>query len=369
MKVLFVIPTLGGGGAERTLVQILNNYKNDNCDIFVKTLFNEGSLLKQLNKEINYSYVFKKSFRGNIHFFKLFSPRFLFRLMIKEKYDIIISFLEGPATRIVSGCGYDAKLINWVHTSPVKDSVLTKSYRNRKELINCYGKFDKTVFVAKTAQTVFFEHFPELAKNNSTVYYNPINTVQIKQNLTEDCHTAFDKNEFNIVSVGRLEQVKGFDRLINTVSKINEKSDRKVHLYIIGDGTLRESLKSDVQKKGLTDYVTFVGFQDNPHKYLKQADLYVCSSYREGYSTAVIESLVVGIPVVTTECSGMREILGENEEYGIITENNESSLQEGMEKMLFDRELYSKYKLAAEKRGKEFDMEKSIEELTDIVFK
>ncbi|MGN1317338.1 MAG: glycosyltransferase [Acutalibacteraceae bacterium] len=369
MKILFFIPTLGGGGAERTLVQIVNNYKTNDCDIFVKTLFNEGSLLKQLNKEVNYSYVFKKSFRGNIHFFKLFSPRFLFRSMIKEKYDIIISFLEGPATRIVSGCNYDAKLINWVHTSPIKDSVLTKSYRNRQELINCYSKFDETVFVAKTAQTVFFEHFPELAKNNSTVYYNPINTEQIKHNLTEVCDLVFDKNEFNIVSVGRLEQVKGFDRLINIASKINEKSCRKVHFYIIGDGTLRENLKSDVQKKRVADYVTFVGFQDNPHKYLKQADLYVCSSYREGYSTAVIESLVVGIPVVTTECSGMREILGENEEYGIITENNESSLQEGIEKLLFDSALYNKYKLSAEKRGEEFDMKKSIEELNSILFK
>lgn len=367
MKILFFIPTLNGGGAERTLLQIANNYQEDNVDLYVKTLFNEGSLLKQLNKDINYSYVFEKSFRGNIYLFKLFSPRLLFKFMIKERYDVIISFLEGPTTRIVSGCNYNAKLINWVHTSPITDSVLTKSYRNRQELIDCYKKYDKTVFVAKTAKNVFFEHFSELTEIKSDVYYNPINSNQVTNNAKELCELKFNNDEFNIVTVGRIEQVKGFDRLINIVSKINDKSNRKVHLYVVGNGTLRENLENDVKRKSIENYVTFVGFQDNPQKFLKHADLYVCSSYREGYSTAVIEALILGVPVVTTECSGMREILGDNEEYGIITKNDEASLQQGIEKMLFDDDLHSKYMSASKKRGQDFDMNKSLKDLTRVI--
>lgn len=368
MKVLFFIPTLGGGGAERTLVQILNNYKKNGVEFFLKTLFNEGILLKQLNDDVNYSYVFKKAFRGNIHIFKLFSPKSLFKMMIKEKYDVIVSFLEGPTTRIVSGCNYDAKLINWVHTSPITDSVLTKSYRSKHELICCYKKFDKTVFVAKTAEQVFFEHFYDLSDIESEVYYNPINTEQVKKNSLELCDTTFDKNEFNIVSVGRIEPVKGFDRLINVIASINEKNIENVHLYIVGDGSMRETLENEVKKRKIQNRITFVGFQDNPQKYVKQADLYVCSSQREGYSTSVIEALVLGVPIVTTECSGMREILGANEEYGIITENNELALQQGIERMVFDSNMYDKYVTSAKIRGKDFEMKKSLENLNSVIF-
>ena len=74
------------------------------------------------------------------------------------------------------------------------------------------------------------------------------------------------------------------------------------------------------------------GFQSNPYSYMKRSDLYVCSSYVEGFSTVVSEAVILGIPVVTTESSGMREILGDSE-YGLITENSDESLYQGMKKM------------------------------------
>lgn len=85
-------------------------------------------------------------------------------------------------------------------------------------------------------------------------------------------------------------------------------------------------------ENNLTDTFTFLGYRDNPYKYVKKADLYVCSSRREGFSTAVTEALIVGTPVVSTNCSGAYELLGKNNEYGIVTENNEDALYEGIKK-------------------------------------
>ena len=111
------------------------------------------------------------------------------------------------------------------------------------------------------------------------------------------------------------------------------------------------------------DFV-FLGFQKNPYKYLARSDMFVCASYSEGFSTATTEALVLGVPVVVTDCSGMKEMLGDNE-YGIITENNDDALYEGIEKMLTDKELRLRYKEQAEIRGKDFSMEKRIEKIEE----
>ena len=95
----------------------------------------------------------------------------------------------------------------------------------------------------------------------------------------------------------------------------------------------------------------------NPYKYIKSSDLYVCSSLSEGFSTSVTEALIVGTPVVTTLCSGMQEMLGENNEYGIVTENNEDALYEGIKTMLTTPGMLEDYAQKAKERGKYFNTE------------
>ena len=121
----------------------------------------------------------------------------------------------------------------------------------------------------------------------------------------------------------------------------------------MGNGELRASLEEQRERLGLNSYVTFLGYNPNPYKFVKNADLFVCSSLHEGFSTAVTESLIVGTPVITTLCSGMTELLGDNE-YGVITENNEQSLFDGLVNILNDYNL-SHYKKMAEMRGEKFN--------------
>ena len=121
------------------------------------------------------------------------------------------------------------------------------------------------------------------------------------------------------------------------------------------------------KENNLQDTYTLLGFRDNPYKYVAKCDLFVCSSLREGFSTAVTESLVVGTPVVSTLCSGSQELLGYNNEYGLVVENSEDGIYNGMKKLLEDRELLAYYKEKASERGSFFSKEKTVKAVEDMI--
>ena len=350
-KILFAIPTLGGGGAERVLVNLVNSLDKRKYDITVFTLFEGGVNKKYLNSNIKYKTFFKKLFKGNIHFLKLFSPKVLYKLMIKDRYDIVISYLEGPTTRIVSGCPFaNTKLINWVHTEIHDKNVLLQSYRSNKELIRSYKKYNTTIFVSNTAKIAFNKTFPEI-NTKKDVIYNTVDFDKIisrsKESITD---LEIDIHKINLVSVGRYTHQKGYTRLILIVKELlNQGMD--VHLYLVGSGELESDYRQLIADQNLAKHVTLVGFKDNPYKYVKNFDLFVCSSYSEGFSTAVTEALLVGTPVITTLCSGMEELLGYNNEYGIITDNNDKALFEGIKMLIENPESLRKYRERASKRG------------------
>ena len=105
----------------------------------------------------------------------------------------------------------------------------------------------------------------------------------------------------------------------------------------------------------------------NPYKYIAKCDLFVCASVAEGFSTAATEALVLGVPVCTVDVSGMKEMLGESNEYGIVTENSEKALYEGIKRLLDDPELLAHYKRAAEERGKHFSKENTVKAVEDML--
>lgn len=366
-KVLFVIPTLVGGGAERVLVNLLNNLDKRKYDITLFTLFDTGVNKKYLNEDITYKYYFKKLFRGNIHFLKLFSPEKLYRMMIKDEYDIIISYLEGPTTRIVGGCSNKGtKLLNWVHTEINNPKDIIQSYRSTKELIDTYNKFNATIFVSNTAREAFRSTFKNVS-SNMFVKNNTVDSQLIKKYSVESAEDVeFDENKFNLISVGRFTQPKGYERLLRIVGLLNEDG-LNVHLYLLGKGELETKYRKIINENGLNENVTILGFKDNPYKYVRKCDLFVCSSHKEGYSTAVTESLIIGTPVVTTLCSGMEELLGADNEYGLITDNDEEALYKGIKYIISEPGLLAYYKQRTIERGKLFNTEKTVKSIEEIL--
>ena len=183
--------------------------------------------------------------------------------------------------------------------------------------------------------------------------------------LSNEFEEEIVKNEefLNLISVGRLVPQKAFDRLIRIMNRCVNEDKKSVKLFLLGTGYLEKELRDLVCKYKLKDSVIFLGYNTNPYKFVKNADLFVCSSLHEGFSTAVTESLIVGTPVITTECSGMRELLGEKQEYGIITSNNEDDLYMSLSNLINNPIKIEALKEKAIERGKMFSVEERVSKI------
>ena len=350
-KILFLIPNLVHGGAEKVLVNLANNLSQEKYDITVQTLFDVGVHRQSLKGHVQYKGGWKKQPRGMTVLMKFFSPKFLYKRLIKEKYDVVISYLEGPSARVVAGCpDKDTKTVCVLHTQFITDTVAKIGFRSMQDAAKCYAGFDEIVACGKTVKEGFEAKFT--SKNPVKILYNVNETEQILEKAKE-VPTDVQFEGVNICSAGKLVDVKGFDRLMRVHKKLLDDGYQH-NVYILGVGEDKEKLEKLIEDLGVKETFHLLGFKDNPYAYVSRCDIYACSSYREGFSTATTEALVLGTPVVTTECSGMKEQLGDNDEYGLVTENSEEALYEGIKKLLADPALLSQYKEKAKERGKKF---------------
>lgn len=342
-KVLFLIHDLGQGGAEKVLVNLVNNMDQEKFDVTVTALFGGGINEQFLMPHIHYRTIFSKMFRGNSHFMKLFTPKQLHKLFIKEHYDIEISYLEGPSARVISGCqDPNTKLVSWIHTEQKDAKNAAGSFRSIHEAIDCYNRFDRLVGVSETVKNAFLSALP--VSTSMQVLYNTIESAKIISLAQESVMPAlFSAREIKLVGVGKLHRNKGFDRLVRIIKRLRE-DHYPVHLYILGAGPLQAELEQYILDNHLEQAITFLGYQINPYKYVARCELFVCASLAEGFSTAATEALIVGTPVCTVEVSGMKEMLGEHNEYGIITANDENALYLGIKTLLESPALLAHYK-------------------------
>lgn len=364
VKILFLIPNLGQGGAEKVLVNLVNNINSKIFDVTVMTLYDEGENKEFLSNKIKYKSCLASSFTGVAHVLKLFSPKVLYSKLIKEHYDIVVSYLEGQTARIVSGCqDLDTKTISWIHVEQHTKKQMARVFRSIKEMERCYKTFDQIVCVSEFVKKDFTSMIPI---ENVSVVYNTIESDKIRNLAQEKIEQSlFSKNEINICGIGTLKESKGFDRLLRVHARLREDG-YPVHTYILGKGPELNNLKKLVNELDITESINFLGYKMNPYKYLKQSDVFTCTSFAEGFSTAATEALILGRAVCTVEVSGMKEMLGENNEYGIITKNNEEEFYKGLKSLVDDKQLLNYYKKQAVLRGKEFNTENTVKEVEKL---
>ena len=362
-SILFPIHDLSHGGAEKVLVNLVNNMDPAKFDITVLAMFGGGVNEQFLKPHIRYRTIFRKPFRGNSHLMKLFSPKTLHRLFVKEHYDIEISYLEGPCARVISGCADpDTKLVSWIHCTMHSEQDICVGFRSFREAKTCYMYFHQNVFVSGEAMRAFCELCPV---ENTQVLYNTSDSERIIAMACEPLEHRVCEG-VRLIGVGKIQPIKGFDRLARVHKRLRD-AGYPVHTYVLGDGAQEQEITAWLRREGLTDTYTFLGYQTNPYKYLKNSDIFVCSSYSEGFSTAATEALIVGTPVVTTLVSGMKEMLGENNEFGIITDNDEDALYEGIKRLLDDPALLEHYKTKADERGKMFSTNAAVQAVEEML--
>ena len=364
IKILFIIQDLQHGGAEKVLVNLANNLNRSMFEVSIKTLFDKGVNKSAILDHVKYLPGLKWEFRGNSKLIRFLPSRWLYRFFVKDDYDVVVAFLEGTATKVLSGCTREGtKKIAWVH---IEMNSIRTCFLTTKIALREYNKFDNIVCVSNSVKTAF-EKAAGISFKQIQVLYNVNETkaiIELSKEPVDDM--TFEKEKINLISVAKLVTSKGYDRLISALNRLKCEGLTNLHLYLIGIGEKQSDLEAMVRKNGLDEMVSFLGFKNNPYKYVSKADLYICSSRREGFSTAVTEALVLGVPVISTCCSGAYELLGQADEYGLVVDNSEEGIYKGIKQMILPGQL-GKYREKAAKRGRQFSTEKTVKAVEDML--
>lgn len=364
-KILFLIHDLGQGGAEKVLVNLVNNMDRSKFDISVTALFGGGVNEQFLAPDIHFRAVFSKEVLGNSKLMKLLTSAQLHRMCVKEHYDIEVSYLEGPSARVISGCeDVNTKLVSWIHVEQHTMERLSGSFRSEREARECYDRFGQTVCVSQYVHDDFCRilNFQKQCR----VLYNTVESEKILAHADDTAPELVDDGRIRLMAVGTLKESKGYMRLLSIIKRLHDEK-YPVHLYILGIGPLQQEIERYIKANDLQEAVTLLGYQTNPYKYVSKCDLFVCASFAEGFSTAATEALIVGTPVCTVEVSGMKEMLGEHNEWGIVTENNEDALYQGIKDLLDHPDKLAHYKEKAVERGKTFSTENTVHAVEEML--
>ena len=233
------------------------------------------------------------------------------------------------------------------------------------EEIDCYKKFNKIVCVS-TDVKFHFCHKTGITEN-VVVQLNPINIKEILEKSKEPIKEKMIHNGIIICAVGRLAFEKGYDRLLKVHRKLLREHINNT-IWIVGEGLERARLEEYIKDNKLEESVQLVGYTQNPYKYLKEADIFVCSSRIEGLSSTVIEAAVLDKPIITTLCSGMRDILGDDNTNALIVPNHTYNLYKGLKKLILDENLRKVFQENIKNTTQKFDINtviSSIDKLLD----
>lgn len=351
-NILFLIDTLHGGGAEKVLCTLVNHMDPEKFSITVLT---EEPIDRRayLRPGIRYRSMCPFKSRLGKKLFHLWlrlcaQLKWVYPLYIRGDHDIEVAYLEcGPTKYLSQSTNQHALRLAWVHCALTeKEGIAAQAQKLQKQ----YNAYDMAVCVSQNVQQSFQALIGEYPK--SALVYNACDEAEIRHKALSGAPVPV--GGLRLVSAGRLSKEKGYDRLLEACHRLWQEGERFT-LQILGDGSERPALEAQIARHGLSDCVQLLGFQQNPYPYLSAADVVVCSSRYEGFSTVVTEALILGKCILTTDCSGMDELL-DHSEYGLIVDNSTQGLYEGLKKLLSSQALRQAYAQKALSRGEDFSL-------------
>lgn len=370
-NILIIIPSLVGGGAEKALITLLRHLNNNKYKIDLCVAEKKGIYLDQVPDYVSVYYLFTNRFARKIvielHMrFNISWPfKWLTQRTIQSDYDTGICFLDSVFSDMLLFLSHrvskTAVVLHSSYKSNINRSKFIKgAYKER--LQSRYRKIDTIVGVSQDVIEEFTAVLGEY--NDLRVINNPINRDEII-NKSHVFNPDFSENALNIIAVGSLLPVKGYSNLIKAC-KLLKDSGREFKLRILGKGPLEEQLRNQIHRLGLKDYVYLLGYKSNPYPYMRESDIFVMSSLAEGLPTVLCEAMILGKPIVTTNCPGCRGLVDKGT-YGLMTDITSESLFEGLRSMIDDSKMRYEYGQKAKQRSRSFNVDKVIAEYEKIL--
>ncbi|MGZ9734038.1 glycosyltransferase [Flavobacterium sp. GNP002] len=329
IKIALIGYRLSHGGAEKVMALLSQFFEKKGIEIHNIIVLDE----------VSYSYSGKlvnlgKMKNGTNGLFNKWNRLvFLKRYLDENNFDFIIDFrfrIKPIQELIIAKWLYRTKSIFMVHSYLIDHYMPNCSFLTRFMYGDCY----KLVSITNESKALI-ERKHHL--KNVVRIYNPIDIDAIAEKSVEFNELPYDY----IIGVGQMEtNIKQFDKLIEAYSKsILPKSN--IHLVLLGEGERKIRLQKLAKQSNIDDKVHFLGYQNNPFKYIKKAKFFVLSSLNEGLPNVILESLACGTPVVAFDClSGPSEMI-QHQENGLLVENqNVDKLTEAMNLFIEDENLY-----------------------------
>ena len=358
MKITLVISSLSCGGAERVLVLLAKGFTERGYEVSVVTLSAKDTDFYRLPEGVSrLSLAIMKQSPTLFHsLWNNLTRCLILRQGIQATQpDVVISFVTPTnILTVLSLIKTSYPVIVTEHCDPT-----VRSYRNiiEKLRIFIYPKAAKVVSVSKGVDA----YFDWLPKTKKAVIYNPFVLIENEQDQPNFLD-FFDPNKQWIVSMGRLNNQKGFDLLLSAFAKIAERYP-DWNLLILGEGEKRQQLEKIRDDLGLANRAILPGNISNPFPILRRSQLFVMASRFEGFPMVHGEAMACGLPIISTDCpSGPREIIRNNLD-GILVPNGDiSALATAMERLMSDPQERKRLATYAPEVTERFSLEKVMAE-------
>lgn len=384
-KVLIVMSSLYNGGAERSLVNFLNELPEDKYQIDLLLFKRQGMFMKQLPEYVNVlqtpkavEKLYGSISKSGVYFFPKMIGTLIATLLTKnprekrafrwkyfygtniekmqEHYDVAIAYISGEILYYVDEKVNADRKIVWIHND-YKTAQHPKKY-DYSHLEN----MDGIVSISDLCVEILKDEFPEFA-DKVYMLENITSSVVLKNRATEFIPEEFENSEINILSIGRLHEQKGFDLAIEA-AKIMKEQGLNFKWFIIGNGELKEELEKQINALNLADYFILLGTRENPYPYIKNCSIFVQPSRYEGKSVVLDEAKILAVPIVATAYPTVGDQLQDREE-GMIVPLNAEGIAEGLERMMRDAELRDRY--TEYLSGREYGNQKEIEKYVQLM--
>jgi glycosyltransferase involved in cell wall biosynthesis len=317
-KLLFILPSMRGGGAERVILNLCQALDKTKFTILLALVQKEGPYIDLIPADIQIVDLYSRRLR-----YALLS---IINLIKKEKPDIVFSTLthQNIALCFLKPFFINIRLI--IRESNIVSLILEKA-RDKILYFLFIGRADMIICQSDDMLHDLVKNFNCNIKKMYKIN-NPVNFNFLEEKIREPLDFSFEPNRKILLAAGRLEYQKGFDLLIDTFSQLPNKEE--FQLILLGIGSMKAKLEEQSRKRNVEHLVYFAGFVDNPYKYMSKADFFISSSRFEGFPNAVIEALACGTPVIANAyLGGIHEII--NERVGsIIDITNPALLQNAL---------------------------------------
>ncbi len=399
-QILFVINTMGYGGAERAMISLMKKLSPEEYKISLYVLLSQGELLSEvpsyvtvLNPEYSKESVLSQKgkkqlkkqvlcqmlssgavFRNTGYLIRnlaamgkrgmLYPDKLLWRVMADggmkndTHYDLAVAYLEGGATYYVNRHIKADKKVAFIHVDYKKAGYTRALDRD------CYLDFDQIFSVSDEVKQSFLSVYPE-CKSKTAVFHNIIDEQEIREKALLPGGFSDSYTGYRILTVGRLTGQKAYEVAIEAMKMIKDRGI-EARWYVLGDGELKKELTGQIERLGLTDSFFLLGVKENPYPYYRQCDLYVHATRFEGKSIAIQEAKLLGCAILVSDTSGNREQITDGIN-GRMCALDAKSIADMAAELLLDEKERKRYSMQVqkEKLSEKEETDRNIRRLLD----